>query len=51
MPINPLRAKAAQSTQLIKSDAVSSILKVKVCANEVGGMKLLAALVDALSGL
>ena len=51
VPIHPLRAKASQSTQLIKSDAVSTILKVKVWTNEVVGMKLLEALVDALSGL
>jgi hypothetical protein len=31
------------------NDAVKTILKVKACANEVGGMKKLKALVDLLS--
>ena len=36
-------------THTTRSDAVSTILKVKACAKEVGGMKALKALVEALS--
>jgi hypothetical protein len=36
-------------TQTSRTDAVSTILKVKACAREVGGMKALKALVEALS--
>ena len=41
--------KVAESTHLTKSDALSTIRKVKAWANEVGGMKTLKALVEALS--
>jgi hypothetical protein len=41
--------QVAQVTQVTRSDAVSTILKVKACAKEVGGMKNLKALVEALS--
>jgi hypothetical protein len=41
--------KVAESTHATRSDAVSTILKVKSWANEVGGMKSLKALVEALS--
>jgi hypothetical protein len=40
-------AKVAESTG--SADALSTILKVKSWANEVGGMKKLRALVEALS--
>lgn len=48
------RQKARQMVATVasttgNSDAVSTILKVKGWANEVGGMKKLRALVDALS--
>jgi hypothetical protein len=39
----------AESTHVSRSDAVSTIRKVKSWANEVGGMKTLKALVEALS--
>ena len=41
--------KVADFTHANRTDAVSTILKVKACANEVGGMKSLKALVEALS--
>ena len=41
--------KVAAATHGTRSDAVTTILKVKSCANEVGGMKALKALVEALS--
>jgi hypothetical protein len=39
----------AESTHATRSDAVSTILKVKAWSKEVGGMKNLKALVEALS--
>ena len=42
-------AKVAESTGTGSADALSTILKVKSWANEVGGMKKLRALVEALS--
>ena len=42
-------AKVAESTHVTKGDALSTILKVKGWAKEVGGMKTLKALVEALS--
>lgn len=42
-------AKVAEATLVIKGDAPSTILKVKAWAKEVGGMKTLKALVEALS--
>ena len=42
-------AKVAESTHVTKSDALSTILKVKGWAREVGGMKTLKALIEALS--
>jgi len=42
-------AKVAEATLTIKGDALSTILKVKAWAKEVGGMKTLKALVEALS--
>ena len=42
-------AKVAEATNVTKSDALSTILKVKALANDVGGLKKLKALVDALS--
>ena len=42
-------AKVAESTGSGSTDALSTILKVKSWANEVGGMKKLRALVEALS--
>jgi len=41
--------KVADFTQGTRTDAVSTILKVKACATEVGGMKNLKALVEAIS--
>jgi len=41
--------KVAEYTHANRSDAVSTILKVKACATAVGGMKTLKALVEALS--
>jgi hypothetical protein len=41
--------KVVQTSQVLKGDALSTILKVKSCARDVGGMKTLKALVDALS--
>jgi hypothetical protein len=41
--------QVAASTHVSRSDAVSTIRKVKSWANEVGGMKTLKALVEALS--
>jgi hypothetical protein len=42
-------ANVAEATLVIKGDALSTILKVKAWAKEVGGMKTLKALVEALS--
>lgn len=42
-------AKVAQSTGSGNADALSTILRVKSWAHEVGGMKKLKALVEALS--
>jgi hypothetical protein len=42
-------AMVAEATNVAKSDALSTILKVKHLANEVGGLKKLKALVEALS--
>ncbi len=42
-------ARVAASTGTGSADALSTILKVKSLANEVGGMKQLRALVEALS--
>jgi hypothetical protein len=42
-------AMVAEATNVTKSDALSTILKVKAVANEVGGLKKLKALVEALS--
>jgi hypothetical protein len=42
-------AKVAEVNNVPKSDALSTILKVKAVANEVGGLKKLKALVEALS--
>ncbi len=42
-------AKVAETTNVTKSDAVATILKVKALANDLGGLKKLKALVDALS--
>ena len=42
-------ARIANSTHVSRSDAVATILKVMSCADEVGGLKALKALVDALS--
>ena len=42
-------AKVAEATGTGSADALSTILKVKAVANEVGGLKKLKALVDALS--
>jgi hypothetical protein len=42
-------AKVAASTGTGSTDAVATILKVKSWASEVGGMKKLRALVEALS--
>jgi hypothetical protein len=41
--------KVAEATHVTRSDAVTTILKVKACAKDVGGMKNLKALVEALS--
>jgi hypothetical protein len=41
--------KVAESTHTTRTDAVSTILKVKAWAREVGGLKNLKALVEALS--
>jgi hypothetical protein len=41
--------KVAESTHFTITDAVSTIKKVKAWASEVGGMKTLKALVEALS--
>ena len=46
---NTAAAKVAEATLVIKGDAVSTILKVKAWAKEVGGMKMLKALVEAMS--
>lgn len=43
------KRKVAEASLVIKGDAVSTILKVKAWAKEVGGMKTLKALVEALS--
>jgi hypothetical protein len=42
-------ARFAESTGTGNSDALSTILKIKSLANQVGGLKRLKALVDALS--
>ena len=42
-------AKLAETTGTSNGDALSTILKVKSWANQVGGMKRLKALVEALS--
>jgi hypothetical protein len=42
-------AKVAETTNVPKTDALSTILKIKTLANEVGGLKKLKALVEALS--
>jgi hypothetical protein len=42
-------AKVAEANNVPKSDALATILKVKAVANEVGGLKKLRALVEALS--
>lgn len=42
-------SKVAASTGTGSADALSTILKVKSWANEVGGMKKLRALVEAMS--
>lgn len=44
-----MAAKVVASTGGNSADALSTILKVKSWANEVGGMKKLRALVEALS--
>jgi hypothetical protein len=41
--------KVTEVTHTTRTDALSTILKVKACAKEVGGMKALKALVEALS--
>ena len=46
---NKAVAKVAESTHVTIPDAVSTIRKVKAWAIEVGGMKTLKALVEALS--
>jgi len=46
---NTATAKVAEANLVIKGDAVSTILKMKAWAKEVGGMKTLKALVEALS--
>ena len=43
-------AKVVESTGTSSADAVTTILKVKAWANEVGGLKNLKALVEALGG-
>src|SRR5947209_7522711 len=43
-------SKVAEATGVVRSDALATILKVKALANEVGGLKKLRALVDALGG-
>lgn len=42
-------AKVAETNNVPKSDALATILKVKSVAHEVGGLKKLKALVEALS--
>jgi hypothetical protein len=42
-------AKVAETTNVSKSFALSTILKIKALATEVGGLKVLKALVEALS--
>jgi hypothetical protein len=41
--------RVVESTHVARTDAVTTILKVKAWAKEVGGMKNLKALVEALS--
>jgi hypothetical protein len=41
--------KVAEFSHVNRTDAVTTILKIKACAKEVGGMKNLKALVEALS--
>jgi hypothetical protein len=43
-------SKVAEATGVVRSDALATILKVKALATEVGGLKKLRALVDALGG-
>ena len=43
-------AKVSESTHVTKADALSTILRIKALATDVGGLKTLKALVDALSG-
>jgi hypothetical protein len=43
-----LVAKVAETTGVVKSDALATILKVKALAADVGGLKKLRALVEAL---
>jgi hypothetical protein len=47
--VQQIVAKVAEATDVPKSDALSTILKVKALASEVGGLKKLKALVEALS--
>jgi hypothetical protein len=42
-------AKVAEANNVPKSDALATILKVKALATDVGGLKKLKALVEALS--
>jgi hypothetical protein len=42
-------AKVAEVNGVPKGDALSTILKIKALANEVGGLRKLKALVEALS--
>ena len=42
-------SNVAESTHVTRSDALTTIRKVKALAGEVGGMKTLKALVEALS--
>ena len=42
-------AKVAETNNVPKTDALSTILKVKALATDVGGLKKLKALVEALS--
>jgi hypothetical protein len=42
-------AKVAETNNVPKSDALATILKVKALATDVGGLKKLKALVEALS--
>ena len=42
-------ARVAETNNVAKSDALATILKVKALATDVGGLKKLKALVEALS--